>query len=238
MQAPVVPVMPDNSPRAQPSTGIPRWLEAGAAGALLIVAAPLFAALALGVRLSSRGPVLFRQQRVGQGGRMFTMLKFRSMSVHGRGPKITAMGDDRITRFGRFLRRTKLDELPELWNVVRGDMALVGPRPEVPAYVDLGDPLWVQVLRVRPGVTDPVTTALRWEEELLGSVDGDFETFYRSVLLPYKLDGYLRYLKRRTFRSDLGVLWSTLVAICFRPAVDPAVLDEARSERIRDHGTH
>ncbi len=143
--------MPDDRATTRLPTGIPRWLEAGVAGALLVVVAPLFAALALGVRLSSAGPVLFRQERVGQGGRPFTMLKFRSMRVNGRGPQITATGDDRVTGFGRFLRRTKLDELPELWNVVRGDMALVGPRPEVPCYVDLDDPAWAEVLRCRPG---------------------------------------------------------------------------------------
>jgi lipopolysaccharide/colanic/teichoic acid biosynthesis glycosyltransferase len=230
--------MSDNRATTQLRTGIPRWLEAGVASAFLIVAAPLFAALALGVRLSSAGPVLFRQERVGQGGRPFTMLKFRSMRVNGRGPQITATGDDRVTGFGRFLRRTKLDELPELWNVVRGDMALVGPRPEVPGYVHLDDPVWLNVLRSRPGVTDPVTTALRWEEELLGAVQGDRDAFYRSVLLPYKLDGYVNYLENRTFRSDLGVLWTTLAAICLPRPVDPAVLDRAKAMRTRRQDTH
>jgi lipopolysaccharide/colanic/teichoic acid biosynthesis glycosyltransferase len=230
--------MPDNEAMTPLRTGIPRWLDAGITGTFLIVASPLFAALALGVRVSSAGPVLFRQQRVGRGGRPFTMLKFRSMRLNGRGPEITATDDERITRFGKFLRGTKLDELPELWNVLRGDMALVGPRPEVPAFVNLKDPMWSEVLRSRPGVTDPVTSALRLEEELLGSIDGDRDAFYRTVLLPYKLEGHLKYLKRRTFRSDVGVLWTTLLAICLPRTADRAVLDQARIERTRGQSTH
>lgn len=180
----------------------------------LVVLTPVFVALALGVRLSSSGPVLFRQVRVGRGGKSFTMLKFRTMRVGGRGPQITTAGDDRITRFGGVLRKTKLDELPELWNVLRGDMSIVGPRPEVPSYVDLRDPAWREVLRSRPGITDPVTVSLRSEEDVLASAGGDWESFYRSVLLPYKLEGYLNYLRGRTLGSDLRVLCRTIVAIC------------------------
>jgi len=155
---------------------------------------------------------------------MFTILKFRSMRVNTGGSRITAAGDERITRFGSLLRRTKLDELPELWNVMRGDMSLVGPRPEVAFYVDLGDPTWTEVLRCRPGLTDPVTLTLRSEEEVIGSVEVDREHFYRSVLLPYKLEGYVHYLRRRTFGSDIGVLWTTLVAICLpRTVAAPAI---------------
>ena len=228
---------PVRSPAARPPAGIPRWLDAGFACTLLILVGPLLAVLALGVRLSSAGPVLFRQERVGRGGRLFVMLKFRSMRVERRGPEITAAGDERITGFGRFLRATKLDELPELWNVVRGEMALVGPRPEVPTYVDPDDPAWREVLQSRPGVTDPVTTALRWEEELLGTVDGDREAFYRSVLLPHKLEGYRSYLRRRTFRSDVGVLWTTLVAVCLPRRVGSPALDRAEIERGRGRRT-
>ncbi|MCU0235267.1 MAG: sugar transferase, partial [Thermoanaerobaculales bacterium] len=103
------------------------------------------------VALSSRGPVLFRQQRVGRGGRPFTMLKFRTMRVGGGGAQVTAAGDGRVTAVGRLLRRLKLDELPELVNVLGGELALVGPRPEVPRFVDLGDPRWRAVLEERPG---------------------------------------------------------------------------------------
>ena len=217
------------------SPGIPRWLEAGVAGAAVIVLAPLFAVLAVGVRLSSEGPVLFRQERVGRGGRPFTMLKFRSMRAKGRGPQITATGDDRVTGFGRFLRKTKLDELPELWNVVRGEMSLVGPRPEVPCYVDLANPAWAEVLRCRPGLTDPMTLTLRNEEQLLGSVGGDRDRFYRDVLLPYKLDGYARYLRVRTFGSDIRVLLKTAVAISFPGAVASSAVNLALVDRAADN---
>jgi lipopolysaccharide/colanic/teichoic acid biosynthesis glycosyltransferase len=196
-----------------PRAGIPRWLEAVAAGCSLLALTPVLAILAVGVALSSAGPVLFRQERIGRQGRRFTMFKFRSMRVNGRGPAITAQGDDRVTAFGRYLRKTKLDELPEFWNVLRGDMSLVGARPEVPPYVDFENPAWREVLQWRPGLTDPVTVELRNEEELIESVEGDRDTYYRSVLLPYKLDGYLRYLRERSFRSDIHVLWTTLAAV-------------------------
>ncbi len=133
---------------------------------------------------------------------------------------VTARGDDRVTPVGRFLRRTKLDELPELWNVLKGDMALVGPRPEVPELVDLTDPLWVEVLEARPGLTDPVTVGLRNEELLMAGVEGDRDRFYREVLQPRKLRGYADYLRNRNWRSDLGVLGATAVAI-LRPGSGP-----------------
>jgi lipopolysaccharide/colanic/teichoic acid biosynthesis glycosyltransferase len=202
-----------------PRTGIPRWVDAAAATIGLVVLTPVLAVVALGVRLSSAGPVLFRQARIGRAGRRFTMLKFRTMRADASGPQFTSKGDPRITAFGRLLRKTKLDELPELWNVVRGDMSIVGPRPEVPAYVDLRDPAWVEVLRCRPGITDPVTVALRSEEELIASIDEDRDSFYRLVLLPHKLEGYVDYSRRRTIASDVNVLWRTLVAICV-PGVD------------------
>jgi lipopolysaccharide/colanic/teichoic acid biosynthesis glycosyltransferase len=213
--------------------GLPRWLEAGASLVVLVLALPLLGLIALLVALSSRGPVLFRQTRVGKDGRPFELLKFRSMRVGNGGPRITVGGDSRVTAVGRVLRATKLDELPELWNVVRGDMSLVGPRPELPDYVDSGDPRRAIVLAVRPGITDPVTLALRNEEELLASVDGDRETFYCEVLRPYKLAGYAEYLRKRTWRSDVAVLVATLVAGVFpgrAPAPTIAELRAGRSE--------
>jgi lipopolysaccharide/colanic/teichoic acid biosynthesis glycosyltransferase len=114
------------------------------------------------------------------------------------------------------LRKTKLDELPELWNVLRGDMSLVGPRPEVPRYVDMKHPLWQLVLKARPGITDPTTLSLRNEELLLSQVNGDRERFYMEVLLPFKLRGYLKYLRIRTIGTDVGVLWRTVIAVIFR----------------------
>lgn len=193
--------------------GLPAWFERGASCAVLLALSPIMLLCALAVRLGSPGPILFRQERVGEGGRPFQLVKFRSMRTNNEGAHVTASGDKRVTRVGEFLRKTKLDELPELWNVVRGDLSLVGPRPEVPKYVDFESPQWREVLSVRPGITDPVTIRLRHEEEILAGVEGDLETYYRETLLPEKLRGYTEYLRRRSLWSDLGVLISTVWAI-------------------------
>jgi lipopolysaccharide/colanic/teichoic acid biosynthesis glycosyltransferase len=209
--------------------GIPRPIEAALAGLGLFLCSPVLAAVALGVRVTSRGPVLFRQQRMGRGGSAFTLLKFRTMRVNQAALQVTAAGDPRITPLGRWLRKLKLDELPELWNVARGDMALVGPRPEVPRYVDLANPLWCEVLRARPGITDPVTLRLRNEEELMASAPEDRERFYLEVLQPYKLVGYFEYLQRRSFLSDVGVILRTVLAVLVPAVAPPPSLDEVRA---------
>ena len=209
----------------QINPGLPRLAEAAASGLGLIVTAPLMLISAAAVAVSSPGPVLFRQRRVGRGGRPFTLYKFRTMYVGREGAQVTAGGDARVTRVGRWLRRTKLDELPELWNVLRGDMSLVGPRPEVPKYVDLANPSWRHVLMARPGVTDPVTLRLRNEEELLAGVEGDRESFYLTTLQPFKLRGYAEYLRRRSWRSDLKILWETGLAVLI-PGRAPAPTKE------------
>jgi lipopolysaccharide/colanic/teichoic acid biosynthesis glycosyltransferase len=195
------------------SNGIPRWADAAIAAIGLIVAAPVIAVLALAIAVSSGLPVFFHQKRVGQRGRMFDLYKLRTMKPSAEGPQITSRNDMRITRLGGFLRRTKLDELLTLWNVLRGDMALVGPRPEVPRYVNLENPKWQAVLKVRPGITDPVTLRLRNEEELLARVRGDSEKYYLNELQPSKLKGYVAYLEKRTWRSDFSVLWQTIVEL-------------------------
>lgn len=196
-----------------PAKGIPRAVDAVAAALGLLVSLPLIAMCAVAVGLSSAGPPLYRQRRVGRGGTPFWLYKLRTMRPSRGGPLVTARGDPRVTGVGRFLRRSKLDELPQLWNVLRGDMALVGPRPEVPDYVDLADPLWRRVLEARPGLTDPVTLRLRDEEEVLSTAPGDPETFYREQLQPRKLRAYARYLDRRNLRTDLRTLADTLIAI-------------------------
>jgi lipopolysaccharide/colanic/teichoic acid biosynthesis glycosyltransferase len=137
------------------------------------------------------------------------------------GAEITKAGDDRITRIGRVLRKTKLDELPSLWNVLRGDMSLVGPRPEVPRYVDLADPLWQTVLEERPGLTHPVTLVLRNEEELLARVNGSAAEYYEQTLLPFKLQACIEYAQRRTWRTDVKVLFDTAVAIVLPSRAPP-----------------
>lgn len=193
--------------------GIPRWAEALVALLALIVLAPILALLALALAAFSKGPVFFRQKRVGQHGRLFDLYKLRTMRSSEDGPLVTSSKDERITRLGMFLRRTKLDELPTLWNVLRGDMSLVGPRPEVPRYVNLDDSIWQTVLAVRPGITDPVTLQLRNEEKLLAEVKTDTEKYYVDELQPSKLKGYVVYLKARNWRSDVKVLLFTIAAV-------------------------
>jgi lipopolysaccharide/colanic/teichoic acid biosynthesis glycosyltransferase len=202
---------------AEAGRGLPRGAEAALALLGLAVTSPLLLVAAGLVAATSPGPVLFRQQRVGRGGRPFTLLKLRTMRMAPEGSQLTLAGDARVTLVGRWLRRCKLDELPQLWNVVRGDMSLVGPRPEVPRYVDPGDPLWREVLSARPGLTDPVSLRLHDEEGLLAGVDHP-ERFYRERLLPWKLRGYLDYRARRSWITDLGVLGATALAVLRRPA--------------------
>jgi lipopolysaccharide/colanic/teichoic acid biosynthesis glycosyltransferase len=198
----------ENGDESRP--GFPRAVEVALALAGLVAAVPLLALAALAVALSSRGPVLFQHERVGWRGRHFRLIKFRTMRHGATGLEISAADDVRITPVGRVLRRLKLDELPQLWNVVRGDMSLVGPRPEVPRYVDANDPLWREVLSVRPGLTDPATLRYRHEERLLASVSGDRDRHYREVVLPAKLRESLGYLRRRSWRTDFYVLFGTL----------------------------
>ena len=195
------------------ASGLPRSVEVPLAAAGLLVAAPVLAVAAAAVVATSGLPVFFRQSRIGRAGKPFTLVKLRSMRASRGGPEVTARGDSRVTAVGRFLRKTKLDELPELWNVVKGEMSFVGPRPEVARYVSLEDPLWREVLSVRPGLTDPVTLSLKDEELLLAGVKGDPEAFYREKLQPVKLAGYCDYLRRRTWRTDVGVIWDTLKAV-------------------------
>lgn len=202
----------------------------------LVACVPVLAVAAVAIKLGSPGPVFFRQRRVGRGGRTFELIKLRTMVAKAGGPAVTAGDDRRITGVGRLLRMTKIDELPELWHVVRGEMSLVGPRPEVPSLVDLGDPLWRRVLEARPGLTDPVTLRLRNEEALLAGVEGDREAFYRQVLQPWKLRGYRRHLERRHFLGDIGVLVATLLAIVRPTGAPPPTLAELRASSAEDVG--
>ncbi len=187
------------------------FVERCVAGLGLVVLAPVMVVLAAAVWLDSGRPVLFRHRRVGQGGRTFELLKFRSMVVNHGGASLTRRGEARITCVGAWLRRWKLDELPQLINVLRGEMSLVGPRPEVPEYVDLGDPLWQRVLEARPGITDPASLAFRNEEELLAAAE-NVEEYYRAVILPRKLELSAAYLERRSFFSDVEILFRTVAA--------------------------
>jgi lipopolysaccharide/colanic/teichoic acid biosynthesis glycosyltransferase len=134
------------------------------------------------------------------------------------------------------LRKTKVDELPELWNVLKGDLSLVGPRPEVPRYVDMENPLWKRVLQARPGITDPVTLKLRNEEVFLAQVEGDREEYYLKVLQPYKLQGYLEYLSKRSSWTDVNILFQTAVAVIFpRAAPLPSSAEIEQTVRLSEH---
>lgn len=209
--------------------GLPRAVEVVAALVALIVSSPvLLVALAM-IRLTSGAPVVFGQQRVGQSGRPFTLLKLRTMRMHRGGPQVTGSQDPRITVVGRALRFLKVDELPQLWNVIRGDMSLVGPRPEVPRYVNAEDKRWEAVLAAKPGLTDPVTLELRNEEKLLASIEGDVERYYIRMLLPYKVIRYQEYLRRRTPLSDVRVLLLTAASIILPRLVPMPTLSEIES---------
>ncbi len=208
--------------------GLPRPVEALLAIAGLTLAIPIMAGVAVLIKATSTGPVLFQQRRAGLNGRSFRLHKFRSMQAANKGIGVTPSGDPRVTPIGRLIRKTKLDELPELWNVVRGDISLVGPRPEVPRYVDMKNPLWQKVLQVRPGITDPVTLCLRNEEELLGG-QRDPEGFYLHTLQAYKLAGYLEYLERRTWISDVRVIFRSLAAIILPDKARPPSPDEIQT---------
>lgn len=195
-----------------------RLLDLVVATVGLVVLSPLFLLLAVWIKLDSPGPVFYRGQRVGKDGRLFQMLKFRGM-VKGAdqdGPAITARGDPRVTRVGQFLRQSKLDELPQLINVLRGEMSLVGPRPEDPRYVALYTPKQRRVLRARPGITSLASIEFRHEEELLAQGGGD--DFYVQELMPRKLEMDLEYLEGASFASDLMVLLKTVAAVFSRAA--------------------
>ena len=213
-------------------SSIPRSVEAGLALVGLVLASPLLLPAGILIVLTSPGPALFRQVRVGRNGRPFILFKLRTMRLAQAGPQVTATDDARQTRIGRLLRKSKVDEVPQLWNVLKGDLSLVGPRPEVPQYVDLDSPLWREVLRARPGITDPVTLRLRNEEALLAQVKEAREDYYLQVLLPFKLRGYVDYLKRRTCWTDITVLGKSIIAILIPRSATPPTNAEITSTRV------
>lgn len=188
------------------------------AAAGLLAAAPVIAAVAVAIRREDGGPIFFRQRRIGRGGVPFELWKLRSMRTaqSAAAPQITAGGDRRCTRTGLFIRRYKLDELPQLWNVLRGDMSLIGPRPEVERYVDLANPVWREVLAVRPGISDLATLVYRDEEQILAAA-ADPDQYYRQTVLPDKLGLNRIYLSQRTLWTDLRLILLT-IQCSFRPA--------------------
>lgn len=188
--------------------------DRGVALVAVVVLSPLMAGIAVAVRLTSPGPVLFRQVRVGLEGRPFEILKFRTMiqGAERLSANITPEGDPRVTPLGRHLRSWYLDELPQLFNVLKGDMSLVGPRPETPEYVALYTPSERRVLAVRPGLAGPSTLAHMDEAERLAAVDDPVE-HYKNVLLHERVVMDIGYLEKKSLRYDVALLVRQVVAI-------------------------
>jgi lipopolysaccharide/colanic/teichoic acid biosynthesis glycosyltransferase len=203
--------------RSHADDGIRRAGDVALSVAGLALLSPLLLAVAVCVRCSSPGPVLFSQERVGKDGRRFRILKFRSMKLGSQGPSVTSVDDGRVTGVGRRLRAWKVDELPQLFNVLRGDMSFIGPRPEVPGYVERYTDAEREVLSVRPGMTGVCQLAYRHEERLLQGC-ADPEEVYLTHIMPAKLALDLHYIRHRTLWSDLGILFRTIRALVVREA--------------------
>ncbi len=182
----------------------------------IILLSPIFSIVALLIIVDNKGPVFFRQERVGRNGKSFIMWKFRTMvpDAENKGSAITGSDDARVTRIGRYLRLTKVDELPNLFNVLTGDMSLVGPRPELPQFFENLSDEEKLILTVRPGITGPTQLRYISEEEMLAPVNVD-ENYAQSVLRD-KLKSDIRYVKERTFLRDLGLIFATFFAIAFK----------------------
>ena len=191
-----------------------RVFDIVASGFGLVVLSPLFLIIAIWIRLDSEGPVFYRQARVGRNNKDFKILKFRSMKEGSDNGSLVTVGgrDQRITRFGYFLRRFKLDELPQLINVFVGDMSLVGPRPEVRHYVDFWTLEQMHVLDVRPGITDPASIKFRNENDLLDKAD-DPEEYYINVIMQEKIRLYLEYVENHSLWYDIRLIFRTIKVV-------------------------
>jgi lipopolysaccharide/colanic/teichoic acid biosynthesis glycosyltransferase len=204
---------------------------AAAIGLLLLL--PVLVVVAFLIVCDDGLPVFFTQLRVGRKGKSFRIWKFRTMVSAADGALITAAGDPRITRVGAILRRYKLDELPQLINVLKGEMSLIGPRPEVPEYVNYNAPLWRAILSVRPGITDPAALVYRNEESLL-SFSHSPQQFYSESVLPQKLFLSLQYLGTRSFGTDLRLVLLTLRCVVWRRALDPIQIDQLLNDQVTE----
>lgn len=176
---------------------------------------PILLLISIWIKLDSSGPVFFRQERVGRHGKTFRIFKFRTMTVDAekKGLQLTVGGDNRVTRAGKILRKTKLDELPQLFDVLIGNMSIVGPRPEVPKYIDqYPASIRKQVLSVRPGITDRASIEFRNENEILSN-SADPEKSYINEILPIKQKYYIEYVNKNSFLGDLKIIWETVFAI-------------------------
>jgi len=178
----------------------------------LIVLSPFLLIIAIWIKLSSKGSLFYMQKRVGLNFKEFDIYKFRSMVVNAEGPSVTSVDDPRITKVGKFLRRTKIDELPQLLNVMKSDMSLVGPRPEVMKFVEQKKDEYKKVLRVRPGITDNAAIAFRNEESMLRQYE-DKEKAYVDIILPQKMKFYNNYADNISFMNDIKLILQTLKVI-------------------------
>jgi lipopolysaccharide/colanic/teichoic acid biosynthesis glycosyltransferase len=180
---------------------------------ILILLSPIFAIIAIAIKGTSPGSVFYCSKRVGENGRPFNLIKFRSMvdNASQQGPRITHKGDARITRIGQFIRKYKIDELPQFINVLKGEMSIVGPRPEDPAYVALYSPEQLEVLSVKPGITSLASIKYHHEEQIL--VGENWETIYSNKVMPEKIKIDLEYIKQRSLLTDLYIIFETFFAI-------------------------
>lgn len=195
------------------SNGVRRLLDIAASIAGLMILCPLLLGIAVWIKLDSPGPIFYRAERIGRCGKPFRLYKFRSMVHHAdrQGPGITMSNDARVTRSGRWLRRTKVDELPQLINVLRGEMSLVGPRPEDPRYVERYTPAQRQILAYRPGITSAASLTYRHEESLL--TGPDWEIVYLQEVMPAKLAVDLDYMAQRSLFTDLQLILRTVMSM-------------------------
>ena len=200
--------------KRRPQLAAKRAMDIVVSAAALCVLWPVLALIALAIVVDDPGPVFYRQVRVGRGGRPFRIFKFRTMVVDAdrKGLSITVGRDSRITRVGAFLRKTKLDELAQLLNVLAGQMSFVGPRPEVPRYVELYTPYQRQVLLVRPGITDYASIAYRNENDLLAGAD-DPERMYIETIMPDKIELNMKYLREISPLTDVRLILKTIIAV-------------------------
>ena len=198
----------------------------------LLLLQPLFVITAIMIKVDSSGPILFRQERMGRNFRRFKIYKFRTMVVDAEkeGLRITAGGDRRVTKVGKMLRKFKIDELPQLFNVLKGDMSLVGPRPEVEEYVTLYEEDYREILKWRPGITDVSSIIFREEEAVLKN-QTDPEEYYKKILLPEKIRLAKEYMVKSSFSYDLKLVLNTLHRILSPPDVSR---DGYRQKIIRD----
>ena len=176
----------------------------------LIALIPVFVIIAVAIKISSAGPVFFTQKRVGRNGKLFTIIKFRTMFAHNDANTITTSSDMRITKFGSFLRKWKLDELPELYNILIGEMSFVGPRPDVPGYADLLSGNERKILTLRPGITGPASLTYYNEEEILAGVE-DPKEYNDKVIFPDKVRINLKYMERASLSEDLRIIYYTIL---------------------------